>query len=52
MKRKKLNDSISIHDMAKLNKRCNGAGDEVEYTKTSTQIKESDVNKRQILQKH
>ena len=37
--------------MVELNKNCNGADDEVDYTKTSKQIKESDVNKRQISQK-
>ena len=49
--KKKPNDSTPKHDMAKLNKNCNGADDEVDYTKTSKQIKESDINKRQILQK-
>ena len=50
-KRKKPNGSTSKHDMAELNKNCNGADNEVDYTKTSKQIKESEFNKRQISQK-
>ena len=49
-KKKKPNDSTSKDDMAELNKNCNGADDEVDYTKTSKQVKKPDVNKRQILQ--
>ena len=37
--------------MAELNKNCNWADDEADYTKTSKQIKESDINKRQISKK-
>ena len=37
--------------MAELNKNCNGQDDEVDYTKTSKQIKEFYVDKRQISQK-
>ena len=50
-KKKKPKDSTSKHDMAKINKNRNETDDEMDYTKTSKRIKESDVNKRQMSQK-